>query len=258
VFQWLEGEGIKTGDGHVNGNDGRGIGIQHDSAKDPFSGIVLKKGKKFRIVKTWAYVDEDNKELFEVCRLENGEIGADGKPHKTYRQRHKDPAAPGQYIDHVKGIRQVPYRLPELILAVEQQRPIFIVEGEKCADAIAALGGAGTCNAMGAQKWSDALTPFFKGADVAVLPDNDEPGEKHAALVLAKLQGTAKRVRVIGVPGLPRKGDVADWIEAGGSLERLCALVEADSGDGKSDSTAPGSDHAKAKQPAGFRVTAKV
>jgi hypothetical protein len=208
-----------NGNGAAHSN-GRPDAAYNETA-DPFKNATFTKAasKQFRIVKTWTYVDEAGAELFEVCRLENGEIGDDGEPVKTYRQRHKDPASPGEYIYHVKGIRQVPYRLPELIRAVEQQKTIFIVEGEKCADAAIALGGAATCNAMGAGKWPDELTPFFKNADVVVLPDNDEPGAKHAAFVSEKLQGTAKRTCVLELPGLPPKGDVADWIELGGTLE---------------------------------------
>lgn len=34
---------------------------------------------------------DKTKELFQVVRMENGEIGADGKPKKTYSQRRKEP-----------------------------------------------------------------------------------------------------------------------------------------------------------------------
>jgi hypothetical protein len=104
--------------------------IPYDKAADPFAGVKFKKTasrKQFHIVKTWKYVDETGEELFEVCRLENGEIGQDGKSPKTYKQRHKDAA--GEYIYSVKGIRQVPYRLPELIEAIAQSKTIFVAEG---------------------------------------------------------------------------------------------------------------------------------
>jgi hypothetical protein len=223
------------GNGRSSSSPKPQVDIPCDAANDPFKNVVFKKpNKQFRIVKTWPYVDENGAELFEVCRLENGESGADGKASKTYRQRHKDPAEPGQYIDNVKGVRQVPYKLPELVEAIAQSKTVFITEGEKCSDAVISLGGAATCNAMGAGKWPDDLTSFFKNADAVVLPDNDEPGTKHAALVLAKLQGVAKRVRILQLPGLPPKGDVANWIEVGGTLEQLYSLVETDSCDDKS------------------------
>jgi hypothetical protein len=120
TFQRLEQRGFKNGNGRSNAS-----AIKYDPAQDPFKGATFKKNdKQFRVVKTWTYKDETGTELFEVCRLENGET-ADGKPLKTYRQRRRDLAAPGQYINDVKGVRQVPYRLPELIRAVEQGEIIF-------------------------------------------------------------------------------------------------------------------------------------
>jgi Protein of unknown function (DUF3631) len=219
AFEWLEQQGIKARHPKPNGAD-----IEYDAAADPFKGATFKKeNRQFRIVKTWAYVDENGEELFEVCRLENGETGVDGKPAKTYRQRHKTP---GGYHNSVNGIRQVPYKLPELVEAVARNEIIFVTEGEKCADAVIELGGVATCNAMGAGKWPDELVPWFKGADVIILPDNDGPGRKHAALVRNKLLGTTERTRVLELHGLQPKGDVADWIEAGGTLQQLYELVE--------------------------------
>jgi len=66
----------------------------------------------------------------------------------------------------VKGVRAVPYRLPELIAAVAQGKTIFITEGEKASDAVATLGAVATTNAGGSKKIRNELVPFFKGADV--------------------------------------------------------------------------------------------
>jgi hypothetical protein len=81
--------------------------------------------------------------------------------------------------------------------------------------------------------------PIFAGADVVILPDNDEPGKKHAAFVASKLRGAAKLVRILELPDLPPKGDVADWIAAGGTLVQLHELTETSSG-GKNE---PGEDN---------------
>jgi putative DNA primase/helicase len=58
-----------------------------------------------------------------------------------------------------------------------------------------------------------------------ILPDNDEPGLKHAHDVESKLSGIAKRIRILELPGLPEKGDVSDWVAAGGTREKLLELV---------------------------------
>src|SRR5262249_11416724 len=60
-----------------------------------------------------------------------------------------------------------------------------------------------------------------RGADVVILPDNDEPGRKHAKQVAQALYGIAASIKVVELPGLPPKGDVTDWIWDGGTREQL-------------------------------------
>ena len=145
----------------------------------------------FRVVETYSYRDEGGAELFQACRLENGETAADGKKTKSFFQRRPD--GNGGYLNGIADVRQVPYRLPELIKAVAERRWLFFCEGERKCDRLAALGLVATCNAMGAGKWADALTPHFSGAYVVILPDNDEPGRRHAQLVARRLKGVAAR-----------------------------------------------------------------
>jgi putative DNA primase/helicase len=79
---------------------------------------------------------------------------------------------------------------------------------------------------MGAGKWKPEHSEFLRGADVVILPDNDEPGRNHADVVGASLQGIAKSVRVLQLPGLPPKGDIVDWARQGGTVEQLYDLSE--------------------------------
>jgi hypothetical protein len=241
------GDGRARGNGHARGNGGEHArDIPYNPAADPLKGVKFKKGgegsgdgaehnvdAKFRFVQAWTYTDENGAELFEVVRQENGAVGADGKRLKRYLQRRKPtPTEPpedikGGYVWSVKGVRQVPYRLPELLDAIRRGLTVYIAEGEKCADALAELGVPATTGPMGANKFTDELARYFKDADVAVLPDNDEPGRAHAKQVRDKLQGIAWRVRAVELPGLPQKGDIADFIAGGGTLEQLLALVDA-------------------------------
>jgi hypothetical protein len=168
-----------------------------------------------RIVKTYPYTDEFGAVLSEAVRLE---------PKRFYQRR---PDGGGGWINNVRGVRAVPYRLPAVVEAVEAARVVFVVEGEKDADRLAELGLVATCNAAGAGKWTEEHSAPLKGARVVILPDNDGPGRRHAEDVAHKLHGTATEVRVVELPDLPPKGDVSDWLDAGGTVERLKELVRA-------------------------------
>jgi len=145
------------------------------------------------------------------------------QPGKQFRQRRPD--GNGGYIWNLKGVSPLLYRLPETLEAVKQGRHIFLVEGEKDANNLAKLGLVATTNSGGAGKWDGIFSGYLAGANVVILPDNDEPGRKHADAVAKSLTGRARSVKVINLPGLPEKGDVSDWLTAGGTGENLKKLV---------------------------------
>jgi hypothetical protein len=66
----------------------------------------------------------------------------------------------------------------------------------------------------------------FQGADVILVPDNDDIGYSFINDVGAALAGTAKRIRVLRLPRLKHKGDASDWLEVGGTVEQWHELVE--------------------------------
>jgi 5S rRNA maturation endonuclease (ribonuclease M5) len=176
-----------------------------------------KPDVKPRIVARYRYVDSEGRLLFETVRH---------KP-KDFRQRRPDPANPSQWIWKLDGITPVLYRLPEVLKAVQERQTVYVVEGEKDAEALTALGLIATCNPMGAGKWRDSYSEMLRGAQVVILPDNDKPGKDHAAQVAASLHGKAASVKVVELSGLPPKGDVSDWLSAGGDRSQLEALVQA-------------------------------
>src|SRR5262249_4158349 len=96
--------------------------------------------------------------------------------------------------------------------------------GEKKVDALRKIDIASTCAPMGAGKWPEHFRDYFAGARVVVLPDNDEPGFKHADEVGANLDPVAASNMVLELPNLPPKGDVVDWIAEGGTADELAEL----------------------------------
>jgi hypothetical protein len=171
------------------------------------------------VVGEFQYHDESGNVRFVVERRES----SDGK--KTFKQRCPDPECPGKWKWSVKGIRQIPYRLPQLIEAIAADHPIFIVEGERKVDLLLSWNVAATCNAMGAGKWKQEHAEFLRGADVVLMPDNDDAGWNHINIVGASLVGTAKRIRVLVLPHAKAKDDIIDWAKAGGTREQLDALL---------------------------------
>ena len=165
------------------------------------------------IVATYDYVDEEGRLKYQVVRFEP----------KGFAQRHPD--GKGGWKWDLKGMKKVPYRLPEVIKGIEEGKPIIIVEGEKDADNLAKLGLTATTNSGGAGKWDADHSKWLGGAEVVILPDNDVPGRKHAKEVSESLKDIARSVKIIRLPGLPAKGDVSDWIEEGGTAQDLIVLI---------------------------------
>jgi 5S rRNA maturation endonuclease (ribonuclease M5) len=155
-----------------------------------FSDTDDDRPKRFKIVATYDYTDESGTLLFQVCRLEP----------KSFRQRRRarpdDPPdkVKDGWVWSVKGVRQVPFRLPELIEALTLEYRLFVVEGEKDVLTLARHGIPATCNAGGAHKWDPAFAEHLAGADVIVIPDNDKDGHEHAQEVARSLAGKAARL----------------------------------------------------------------
>jgi len=191
-------------------------GCDYDRVKAAIEALGLdpwprgNSNREYRIIKIYDYFDQGGKPVFQVCRLEP----------KSFRQRRPD--GKGGWIWKMDGVPRVPYRLPEVLQAEE----VAVVEGEKDADALSTLGVIATCNPGGAGKWRTEFREFFRGKKVVILPDNDEPGRAHAQNVALNLHGVAAVVKLVELPGLPDKGDVSDWIKAGGTKEQLLLLAE--------------------------------
>lgn len=110
---------------------------------------------------------------------------------------------------------------------------MFIVEGEKAADAARAVGLVATTSAHGAKSAKGSDWSPVAGREVVILPDHDDAGEWFADDVarLATAAG-AKSVRVVRLverwAGMPEGGDMADMLEhRGGDVDLIRAEVEA-------------------------------
>jgi hypothetical protein len=191
------------------------------------SGARHERNPESKQVAFYSYCDAEGKLLYQVVRNEPALSATDsqgGHAKKDFSQRRPDGG--GGWIYKLDGVPTVLYHLPDVITAVVREETILLPEGEKDVDGLRGLGMVATCNPGGAGKWRDGYSEALRGADVVILPDNDEPGRKHRDTVATALQGIAARIRVIELPDLPEKGDVSDWLKAGGTPEELRRLIE--------------------------------
>jgi hypothetical protein len=175
------------------------------------TGLVPETSDGLNIVSRYDYRDEAGKLVMQVVRLDP----------KSFRQRR--PKQGGGWDWSVKGARVIPYKLDELTKQLTEI--VFLPEGEKDVDNLSKLGVLATCNAGGAGKWTDKHSKYLRDRTVVVLSDNDEAGRSHSQKVKQSLEGIAASVAILELPGLPPKGDVSDWLAAGGSKEELLRLA---------------------------------
>jgi len=195
------------------------------------NGAKRPAGSRKIVTAEYLYHNPDGTIAFAVERIEHQKAGGsfvmkDGKRKKTFRQKRPDPDRPGEWIWDVNGVPVIVYRLPEVIDTITHGAVICVIEGEACANALWKLGIAATTNAGGAGKWREEHRKHLAGTDVVLIPDNDDAGHRHMQDVGAALSGIAKRVRVLVLPDLPPKGDVVDWLNAGGTREAFDRLVD--------------------------------
>lgn len=139
-----------------------------------------------REVCAYHYVDENGYPLYDVVRYEP----------KTFRQRHREN---GSWVWNLNGVARVPYRLPAVLEAVANRRPVWICEGEEDVHALEHLGVTATTNPGGTgntRLWRE-FAHWLAGAEVVIVADRDQPGMRHARQVREALTGVALTVCIV-------------------------------------------------------------
>jgi hypothetical protein len=169
----------------------------------------------------WHYVDEDGISLFLKQRYKTNDIK--GKTYKTLRVMPD-----GSRVGKLGDCRIIPYRLPELRQAIADGRVIYITEGEKAADSLCSLGVVATTSHAGAGGWNQDLNQYFAGANVVVVPDNDQVGWNYTHRIVEALLPSAKSIRVLDLNLSNPKEDAYEWVnEYGGDRQNLALMARA-------------------------------
>jgi hypothetical protein len=207
----IDPESRRNGTG-TNGNSPRSVPTKPTKSTGKIGG--------WREVDHYPYVDRDGSLRFEVIRQERGK--GDEREKKFLQRR---PDGKDGWIWNLDGVDRVPYRLPSVLKA----DTVYLPEGERDVQTLEVWELVASCNPGGSAGshlyagWMD----YFWGRHIVILPDNDEPGRKHAAAKAAALLEVAASIRIVELPDLPEKGDVTDWRDAGGTLERFHELTQA-------------------------------
>lgn len=141
---------------------------------------------------------------FVVCRF-------DPKDFRPAQQRG------GRWVWNLHDAPVLPYRLPELDQALADSQTIWIVDGEKDADALAAAGAAATCCAR-SQGWTIDLAEQLTGArHIRIVADRDNGTGLRQALEVRDLLVRAGAVAScdIDIVQAAAGKDAADHLDAG-------------------------------------------
>ena len=179
----------------------------------------LKKQHKvtFKPVANWVYEDTERREVGRIYRFESA------KGMKQYRPVHQgnftsegEQQISGWQLKDPQGGFPL-YKMPDL--AENPDEPVFVVEGEKCADALFEIGLIATTSAHGARSAGKADWSILKNREVYIIPDNDpedKRGERTGMVYAEKIAHALSKVktkaRIIELPDLAPKEDVFDYI----------------------------------------------
>ena len=166
---------------------------------------------------TWTYHTQHGAVGFLVARWETLSGGKEVRPATWNGKDWVLRAMPGP---------RPLYNLPALLES--DDKPVVVVEGEKCADAAARVfpGRTVTTWAGGAKAWHETDWQSMAGREVLLISDADDTGREAMRDIAGHLASLECTVRIY-LPKGHAKDDIADWLDANGA-EMAAEQIEAD------------------------------
>jgi hypothetical protein len=128
---------------------------------------------------------------------------------KSFQLIHRTPD--GTDVMNMKGVTRIPYNYE----IFHQCQLIYVVEGEKCADAMMSIGMPATTTVGGSKAWISEYKEYFRDKDLVLIPDNDKAGRKFMKQIADDCCNTAKSIRILDLfteDNYEPKWDIADEI----------------------------------------------
>jgi len=198
----------------------RGPGLCYAPADEPLPHWLAGTHK---VAGRWVYRAFDGAYVFEVVRSERSRPSGDRDKVYTPGSRAYEGATLIQWGLPPRELL-VPYRLPELRRGIAAGQPVYVSEGEKSCDALAALGQVATTCQGGSNAWG--ATPdvhrWFEGArDATIIVDRDTAGARWARDVVASLALIGITPRLVRSRTTREGDDIVDHLGAGHALAEL-------------------------------------
>ena len=221
----------------------KALGLTYVDLFAPSSAAVRPRVSRCRRrVEVYRYEDIDGRLLAVKVRYEP----------KDFRWQSPRPGG-GSEWRKAEGVTL--YRIAQLI----DERFVLVVEGEKSVGRLIALGFVATCPPSGSSAWLEVYAEVLWRAEVVevvVIPDNDRAGRDHARRVVQACHGCRPiftefsgepedpwsawpfagpeddevqplRAKLLALEGIPHRGDVCDWLDAGHTVDELQDLIDA-------------------------------
>lgn len=187
--------------------------------------------------KEYIYENSDGVEVYKIERFhkenENGNIiiKENGKIDKAFYAHTK---VEGVWEKGMKFNTRYIYNLPQVNEAIRSNQEIYLVEGEKCADILnKEFGITATTIPFGSNSWKEPYINDYKNqlknAKVVLIPDNDKGGYQLMNDILRDIKKTVKSIKIVNLNNdipIQDKGDIEQWMELGGTKDRLIQLVQ--------------------------------
>lgn len=131
----------------------------------------------------------------------------------------------GKNIKMKRNSEEVPYNYYKLYTDLNNQKPVFIVEGEKDADTLNYIGF--TATSLKGIKYLE--TGIFENSKVYFVGDTGKAGVEYKNFVFNALKDSVDSFNLIELPGIEELGDnadVTDWFQAGHSKDEFIKAVK--------------------------------
>lgn len=152
----------------------------------------------------WVYFSENEERIGVVKRFED----ENGKKEMIPFFK----GAPPEFAPGAASIPRPIYNIP----GVSSRETVFVVEGEKCVEALRSLGipFGTTCQGGSSAARQANWLPLASAKKVFIVPDADEPGERYAqdAAAMIALVAPSAEFWIVSLPDTEEGDDVVDWL----------------------------------------------